>query len=542
MLHRRLHALKSSAIQLISVSNSSTSSTQPHHYILGGFTSVLLIIVYIAINTPSASTATGGSEFDTEIHAHDPAHDKDENIVLSLADPHAIKSSKNDSTVQSVEILNVKAANIVPEKPEQPTAVSIVNINNATDNKHALAPSQFIETKNSNKTSAVQVPTPDPLTAYLDSQPWTTSKVGKGDTLSELFNRVDLGSREAYQIASLEKASALLKIRPGDEIFTRKTSDGKLGQLKYPLSDLETLLLTRTSANDQETNLFDVELITREPEIRINNARAIINHTLLGSATEAGVSYKTIYKLIAMLGWQVDFSMDLRKGDQFSIIYEELFLDGEKIGDGDIIAAELIVSGKKLQAVRHIDEDGFVDFFAPNGDGIKGTFLRSPLKFGHITSNFSKSRLHPIQKVWKAHKGVDYGAPRGTPVMATGDGTIALAGRKGGYGKTVVIRHGGKYETLYAHLSGYAKGIKSGARVSQGDIIGYVGRTGLATGNHLHYEFRIHGIHKNPVTVEFPKSSPIADKYRSQFQQLAGVWISELDYLNRAPVAKLSSY
>ena len=533
MQHRRIQQLVNLIPGRATRSRESASPAQTHHYILGGFTTVLLVAVYIAINTPSASTTdllpveqTDSVEIPTELPALAETQTivqsstTQESIVLSLADPNddvdtgSFQSAKSDLSETGLS------------KPD------------TEDIQQTAEPAVALTSEKDKKISVTAIPASDPLTVYLDGQNWTTSKVNKGDTLSQLFNRVDLESREAYQVASLESAAALLKIKPGEQIHTKKMLDGKLGQLKYQINSLETLLITRNADSDGDE--FLVEVVTREPEIRINNAKATITHTLLGAAQEAGVSYKTIYQLIAMFGWQIDFSMDIQKGDRFSLIYEELFLDDKKISNGDIIAAELFVSGKRLQAIRHIDEAGFVDYFAPNGDGIKGTFLRSPLKFGHITSIFSKSRLHPIQKVWKAHKGVDYGAPRGTPVMATGNGTVAVAGRKGGYGKTVVIHHGGKYETLYAHLSGYAKGVKSGARVNQGDIIGFVGRTGLATGNHLHYEFRIHGIHKNPVTVEFPKSAPIADKYRSQFQQIAGIWISELDYLNRTPLASLT--
>ena len=193
---------------------------------------------------------------------------------------------------------------------------------------------------------------------------------------------------EAIAIAELEGAKDLLKIRPGEELRLKAGPEGEMGMLSYALNPLETLVVRMA----QEPLAYRVALQTREPEIRINNAQATIYYSLLGAADEAGVSYQTMYEFIAMFGWQVDFSQDIRSGDRFSLIFEEKFLDGEKIGDGQIIAAELEVSGKKLQAIRHVDDEGFVDYFSPDGEGIKGTFLRSPLKFGHITSNFSKSR------------------------------------------------------------------------------------------------------------------------------------------------------
>ncbi len=403
--------------------------------------------------------------------------------------------------------------------------------------------SNSTESANPLKTATVEISVPESAVPeiatpekvaddFLDSQPWIEAKIRKGDTLSHLFRRHGLASKEAYLIVRLEEAKRLEKIRPGETIRLKKNREGKLGLLQYSIS-LFSLLHVQA---DQGSYLAYVE--TKVPEIRVNNAKAIIYDSLLGAASEANLSYDIIFKVIHLFGWQIDFTQDLRVGDQFLIIYEELYLDGEKIGEGEIIAAELIVSGKSFQAIRFSDEKGFSRYFAPDGSNVTGTFLRSPLKFGHITSSFSHNRLHPLKKVWRAHKGVDYGAPTGTPVMTTGDGVIAIARRKNGYGKTVIIRHGGVYDTLYAHLSGYGKKISPGKRVNQGDIIGYVGSTGLATGPHLHYEFRINGVHHNPATVEIPKSTSIEDKYRDGFLRLAEYWVAELEYLNRIPLAR----
>ena len=371
---------------------------------------------------------------------------------------------------------------------------------------------------------------------YLGDQPWIVVKVKKGDTLTHIFQRVGLKSREAIELAQLEEARILLKMKPGQEIRIKKDAQGKMGKLQYALNRFKVLNVV------QVENQYFVGLETRVPEIRTNNAKAVIHNSLYESATEAGIAIDVVSDFAALFGWQVDFAMDLRSGDQFSIIYEELFLDDEKVGNGEIIAAELVVSGKKLRGIRHVDEDGSVNYYSPDGEGIRGTFLRTPLEFGRVTSKFSNRRLHPIKKIWTAHKGVDYGAPTGTPVLATGKGRIIKAGRQNGYGKTVIIRHGRKYQTLYAHLSRYAKGIASGARVEQGDVIGYVGSTGLATGPHLHYEFRVNGVHKNPVTVQLPKSDPIPDKYKPGFLRYAAIWASELDHLSRIYLAQNETY
>jgi len=370
---------------------------------------------------------------------------------------------------------------------------------------------------------------------FPDTVPWIEAKIKKGDTLSHLFRRHGLDSQDAYRIARIKAAKPLLKFKPGETVRLKKNQQGQLGLLQYKLGQFDVLNVCA----DQDSWLAYTE--TRSPEVKVNNARMIIYSSLLEAASETDLSLDTLYEAIHLFGWQIDFSRDLRVGDQFLIIYEELFLDGEKVGDGEIIAAELIVAGKTWRIIRFSDEQGQSQYFAPDGSSITGTFLRSPLKFAHITSSFSHNRLHPIKKVWRAHKGVDYGASIGTPVMATGDGVVTLAGRKGGYGKTIILHHAGVYDTLYAHLSGYAKGIAPGKRVKQGDIIGYVGNTGLSTGPHLHYEFRINGVHHNPATVELPKAAPVPDQYRDQFLDLANLWVGELDYLNRIPLARTES-
>ena len=361
---------------------------------------------------------------------------------------------------------------------------------------------------------------------YLDKQadmPWRTATVKKNDTLSQIFKRNGVGIVQSYQIAELEGAEALLKIKPGQKIQFKRNDNEELLALRYRINKLDTLTIYRTEEG------FEVDFESRQPQIRLNSAKATIWNSLLETAEIADISFNTMYDFITLFGWQIDFAKDIRSGDQFSIIYEEKYLDGEKISNGRIVAAEMIASKKRLRAVRHADEHGNIEYYAPNGDGVKGSFLRTPIKFGRVTSKFTSKRLHPIKKTWRAHKGVDYGAPRGTPVLATGDGVVRHAENKGGYGKTVVIRHGGKYDTLYAHLNKTAKGVRRGSRVKQGQVIGYVGSTGLATGPHLHYEFRIHGIHKDPLTVELPKSSPIDDKYKTNFLKIASVWADKLD-------------
>ena len=255
------------------------------------------------------------------------------------------------------------------------------------------------------------------------------------------------------------------------------------------------------------------------------------------SGSRAGLSDNTIMQLAGIFGWDIDFALDIRNGDQFSVIYETRYLDGEKIGDGDIIAAEFTNQGKSYQAVRYTDAANDNEYYSASGRSMRKAFLRTPVKFSRISSRFTKKRWHPVLKKWRSHRGVDYAASRGTPVKATSNGKITHRGRKGGYGKAVFIQHGKTYTTVYGHLNSYAKGLRKGSKVKQGQIIGYVGSTGLATGPHLHYELRVNGVHRNPRTVALPKADPIASSERAAFEQIASVRLEQLSNNKRIMLA-----
>ena len=245
-------------------------------------------------------------------------------------------------------------------------------------------------------------------------------------------------------------------------------------------------------------------------------------------------------EMVRIFGWDIDFVLDIRSGDSFHIIYNAYELNGKRLADGNILAAEFNTQGQSYRAIRFEDADGVASYYAPNGDSMLGTFLRSPVEFSRISSRFGK-RKHPILKTWRAHKGVDYAARRGTPIRATADGKVILAGNKGGYGKTVVIRHAGRFSTLYGHMTGFAKNIRSGSRVKQGQTIGYVGSTGLATGPHLHYEFRLDGVHRNPLTFKTPKASSIAKAQKAEFDKVSAHWTARLSSVENAIILAKTS-
>jgi murein DD-endopeptidase MepM/ murein hydrolase activator NlpD len=241
-------------------------------------------------------------------------------------------------------------------------------------------------------------------------------------------------------------------------------------------------------------------------------------------------------ELAGIFGWDVDFALDIRSGDRFTLVYEELFLDGKKQRDGNIIAAEFNNRGKTYRALRYTNDEGVSDYFSPDGKSMRKAFIRTPVDFTRISSRFGKRR-HPTLNKMKNHHGVDYAAPRGTPIKAAGDGKLTFVGRKGGYGKTVKIQHGGKYSTLYAHMSRIKPGMRRGKKVRQGQTIGYVGSTGRSTGPHLHYEFRVNGVHRNPLRVRLPDAAPIHAKYKTDFLDKSRSLVARLDELTQTTIA-----
>jgi murein DD-endopeptidase MepM/ murein hydrolase activator NlpD len=349
--------------------------------------------------------------------------------------------------------------------------------------------------------------------------------VKTGDSLALIFSRLGLSPRSLYNIMSLGKeVSRLKKLRPGQKL-NFYIDGNELIKLEYEVSLTNSLLITK------QDDKFQAELISEELEPLVIHAKATIKDSLFLSGKRAGLSDNLIMQLVAIYGWDIDFALDIREGDSFTLIYEEQYKDGIKVADGPIIAAEFINRNTPLRAVRYKHDDGRVDYYADNGDAMRKAFLRTPVQLARISSRFNLKRKHPILNKIRAHKGVDYAASTGTPIKATGDGTVALAGKKGGYGRTVILKHGGKYSTLYAHLHKYARGVRTGKRVKQGQIIGYVGKSGLATGPHLHYEFRINGVHRNPLTVKLPKVESINKKALPEFLQTINPMIAELDRL-----------
>ena len=348
--------------------------------------------------------------------------------------------------------------------------------------------------------------------------------VASGDTLSTLFSRVGLDANAVHEaINSSKDAQRFGRLHVGQELDFQLGTDGKLQRLSSKLSDLESIVLTR---NDQG---FSFKREQVKPEVRTAYAHGVINSSLFLSAKRAGLSHSLTMDLANVFGYDIDFAQDIREGDEFELIYEEKVVNGKQVGSGNILSARFTNRGKTYSAVRYTNKQGVTSYYNADGMSMRKAFIRTPVDFARISSRFSLGRKHPILNKIRAHKGVDYAAPRGTPIKAAGDGKIIVAGRRGGYGNAIIIQHGSTYRTLYGHMQGFAKGIHTGSMVKQGQIIGYIGTTGLSTGPHLHYEFQINGRHVDPLSQKLPMADPIAGAEKQRFLQLSKPLMARMD-------------
>lgn len=343
--------------------------------------------------------------------------------------------------------------------------------------------------------------------------------VKSGENLSSIFSELDLSREDLHKIVHANATGKLFAdVEPGQNVVATVNASGELEQLTYTKTPFETLIATR---HDDD---FDVKLFSKPVDYQMASTKGTINSSLFEDGKEAGLPEKLILKLADIFAWDIDFALNLRDGDQFTVVYEKLFVDGKEFDTGEILSVEFVNQGKTYTAVRFEDNQGHTGYYTPEGNGLRKAFLQTPMDFAKISSHFDLHRKHPILNTIRAHKGVDYSAAIGTPVKTTGDGKIVFRGEKNGYGNVVEIEHGQKYSTLYAHLSGFKSGQKVGSTIKQGDVIGYVGKTGLATGPHLHYEFRIGGQHVNPLSAKLPHSMPMDNallaKFKAQTQPL----------------------
>lgn len=363
------------------------------------------------------------------------------------------------------------------------------------------------ETTESEVAALVEADLKPPMPEY-DAVQFT---IARGDTLDRLFRKHGLSLGHLSQIAKLEEPRKLFRrLKPGDE-FEILHEDGSI------VSMYSVLDLTRALEIERTEDGFAAKIVQRPIETRKRMAHGVIKTSLFETGATAGLSDKVIMNIAGIFAWDIDFVLDIRQGDNFVVQYEEIWQDGEYVSDGEIVAAEFNNAGRTFRAVRFVDSEGNADYYTPEGNSVRKAFIRAPVDFTRISSNFNPRRRHPILNTIRAHRGVDYAAPRGTPIKASGDGKVIFRGVKGGYGNTIILQHGGNITTLYAHMSGFASSVRVGTRVRQGQTIGFVGASGLATASHLHYEYRVNGVHRNPRTVELPEADPIDPRYREEF-------------------------
>jgi len=348
--------------------------------------------------------------------------------------------------------------------------------------------------------------------------------VSKGDTLSTLFEKVGLPATTVHEVMGSDKqAKQFSRLQNGQILQFELTPEGQLKQLHTKLSELETISLSRTDKG------FSFSREISKPDVRTAYVHGVINNSLSQSAQRAGLSHSMTMDMASIFGYDIDFAQDIRKGDEFDVIYEQKVVNGKTVGTGNILSARFTNHGKSYSAVRYTNKQGNTNYYTADGNSMRKAFIRTPVDFARISSMFSMGRKHPILNKIRAHKGVDYAAPRGTPIKATGDGKVLLAGRRGGYGNTVIIQHGDTYRTLYGHMQGFAKGVQTGGTVKQGQVIGYIGTTGLSTGPHLHYEFQVNGVHVDPLGQKLPMADPIAKSEKQRFMQQSQPLMARMD-------------
>jgi murein DD-endopeptidase MepM/ murein hydrolase activator NlpD len=355
--------------------------------------------------------------------------------------------------------------------------------------------------------------------------------VKSGENLSVIFEKYKVSLNTTYQIFRKDKSGEVKNIQPGNRLeFTSIGSELKLIQIiKSPVLEFQILILP------------DVEItkIKKTPEQIISFRSGIIQSSFYLAGLKADIPESVIMDLAYIFGWDIDFVFDIRANDKFRILYETPFIDGIKVENGSILFAEFFNGNKKYSAIRFQGKNKRWDYFDENGNSLEKAFLRAPLDFAYVSSHFNPNRRHPILNKIRAHNGVDYAAKRNTPIRATGEGVIESVGWKSGYGRTVTIRHGGDISTLYAHMEKYESSLVKGSKIQQGQTIGYVGDSGLATAPHLHYEFKIGDTRSDPLKVLLPSALPLKQSLMPEFKKLQSAYLEQSNnFLSRDPNAQ----
>jgi len=346
--------------------------------------------------------------------------------------------------------------------------------------------------------------------------------VRRNDTLDAIFRRLSLDLSDLSAIRNLPGIRQSLDyLKPGDSI-TLTHERGEVRELSRRVNESQTLSVVRGDAG------FTAQLSENPVETRLRTAHATIDSSLFQAAESADMSDAIALKLANVFAWDIDFVLDIREGDHFTAVYEQIYEHGKYLHDGELLGAEFVNGGKVFRAVR-FQQGNNVGYYTPQGQPMRKAFLRAPVDFTRVSSEFNPHRLHPILNTIRGHMGTDYAAPTGTPVHAAGDGRVSFEGVRGGYGNAIMLAHGGNISTLYGHMSRFARNVHVGSHVQQGETIGYVGMTGLATGPHLHYEYLMDGVHKNPQTVHLPGAEPLRADLLQQFKLASAPMLAALD-------------
>lgn len=439
-------------------------------------------------------------------------------IVLIL--PRGEEATPSSTQTRIPVAINLRSSEKTDEKSDQ-------EINQKSEYEEAVTLSDFVVGADEALSSQAPASIPE----------WRNIEVESGDSLSAIFTKVGLSDQDLFRVLnSSDEAKVLNRLYPGYQLDFKIPGEGELEQLRVLKSPLEGYLFTLNE------NRYEVESILKTPQIAQTFKVGSIADSLFMAGQREKIPTITIMEMANVFGGVIDFILDPRAGDDFSILYEEKYLDGEFIDNGEILATQYTNQGKTFTAVRYVNEEGESGYYNVDGESMRKTFLRSPLDVSRISSNFNPNRRHPILNTIRAHKGTDYAANRGTPIRATSDGRVTRASRYGSFGNLVILKHDGGFETKYAHLSKYANGIKKGSRVRQGDIIGYVGSTGGATGPHLHYEFLVGGVHQNPRTIldKLPKAKSIAAAEIERFRTQTGPLLQQFSELNGSRLLSLN--
>jgi murein DD-endopeptidase MepM/ murein hydrolase activator NlpD len=383
----------------------------------------------------------------------------------------------------------------------------------------------------------ISAPAPASLAPPLPTLTTASFKIANGDTLAQLFSDRNLNPADLAAIMSTGHGTERLKrILPGDVIRVQYTPDAHVQSLRTQYDDAHMLDVSRGSDGSYSAAVSEIPTTVTDAY-----AHGVIENSLFDASSRAGLSDGTTMGLIQIFAWDVDFAHDIQSGDSFTVLYQKIQRAGHATVDGPILAAEFKTGGHDYKIVRYTNPKGESGYYTPDGKSIRKALMRAPVSFSRISSGFSLHRKHPILGYTRAHQGVDYAAPTGTPIHAAGDGRVVFVGLKGGYGKCMVIDHGGGYATLYGHMSRFKKGMHAGLHVAQEQVIGFVGMTGLATGPHLHFEVHVNGVPHNPRTVTLPNVAPVTTQYLADFDQSSKGLLAQLtDTGSTAPATAIA--